>query len=370
MRIFLLLLISYLSLIAFPEESCADSRKEPLKIGVILHLTGELASQGQGFLRGIKLAQDEINKAGGVGGNPVELVVEDSRLSGSDVNRAAKKLIEIDGVKAALISTFQETKTAGPLFERAKIPLLCLRDSTPELDEMGAYLFSIGTWLPATGKRSAEFAFDSLKARRAATIAMNGEWNLRVAKDFADAFRKHGGTVVFQESINHEQADFKTLLLKVKQQKADVLYAPIDSSIGAFFKQVSQVLPGIAVIQSDIFNKEIITEFQPVLQGVYQSQTVDPSGDAAIELAKRYVKKYGSSPEQLLFTAWGYDGLKLLAHAAENEGLNSESIKTGLYEVDGYAGASGEITVSPEGSSRQGVSMFQVKGNDLKLVEK
>ena len=51
---------------------------DPIRIGVVDELTGPQAEAGVLVMRGIKLATDEVNAAGGIMGHPIELKVEDN----------------------------------------------------------------------------------------------------------------------------------------------------------------------------------------------------------------------------------------------------------------------------------------------------
>jgi branched-chain amino acid transport system substrate-binding protein len=61
--------------------TCLASSAEPLKIGVVAPLTGPAAEQGREKIQGAKLATEEVNKAGGVLGRPIELVIEDDQTT-------------------------------------------------------------------------------------------------------------------------------------------------------------------------------------------------------------------------------------------------------------------------------------------------
>ncbi|MEA4837494.1 MAG: ABC transporter substrate-binding protein, partial [Rhodospirillaceae bacterium] len=79
----------------------AAAQPQPLKIGVIMPLTGELADYGATSLNGIKLAADEINKAGGVHGAPVTLAIGDDQTSPQSGVSAAQKLVSVE--KASIL---------------------------------------------------------------------------------------------------------------------------------------------------------------------------------------------------------------------------------------------------------------------------
>jgi branched-chain amino acid transport system substrate-binding protein len=356
-------LLCVVSIFLYPAHSQADGEDTagPVKVGAILHLTGDLAMQGVAFQEGIELAVENINKSGGISGRAVKVIYEDTGFINTNVHRAAKKLIEQDKVSVAIISTFHESKIAGPLFERAQIPLLCLWDSTPELENMGEYLFSIGIWLPATGKTTAQFAFTNLQAKKAAVISTNREWSLRVGSDFAEQFKNFGGSIVFKDAYNPGESDFRSVFLKIKQTQPDVLYAPVDDNIGTFFKQLRESRLDIPIIQSDNLNQEWINNLGSLLEGVYQSQGMEPTNTEVGVMAKQYREKFGKEPTQILFQGWGYDGLNIIAKAMETEGVSPNAIKSGLYQIADYPGTIGKISINREGSHRVGVKMFQIR---------
>jgi branched-chain amino acid transport system substrate-binding protein len=72
--------------------TCLASSAEPLKIGVVAPLTGPAAEQGRDKIQGAKLATEEVNKAGGVLGRPIELVIEDDQTTNTGGVLAFSKL--------------------------------------------------------------------------------------------------------------------------------------------------------------------------------------------------------------------------------------------------------------------------------------
>src|SRR5215475_12299826 len=70
----------------------AAQAADPIKIGMVAPLTGPAAESGRFQTQGAKLAVDEINKAGGVLGRPLELVIEDDQTTNPGVVLAFSKL--------------------------------------------------------------------------------------------------------------------------------------------------------------------------------------------------------------------------------------------------------------------------------------
>ena len=69
---------------------------DPIKVGAVTPLTGKLAVYGEGFQKAMLLAVDEVNAAGGVKGNPLEIVFEDNTSTSKGSVSAIRKLITVD----------------------------------------------------------------------------------------------------------------------------------------------------------------------------------------------------------------------------------------------------------------------------------
>lgn len=340
----------------------------PLKIGALLHLTGEFAVQGVAFQQGAELAADEVNSAGGINGRKLEVIFEDTQYKPILSNSGAKKLSQIDKVAAVLISTATEAKAAGSVLQRDGVPSIVLWDSSPEIESMGDYMFGIGPWAPSSGTRSAEFAVNSLKAKTVAALSSNTEWSHYVTKFFESRVKELGGTVVRSHSFNPDENDFRTLLAKVAATKPDVIYAPIDGNIIAFFEQVQQMKVAIPIVTSDIVTDEYLETNAKSFEGVYQTMTGAPNSPAAQHMASSYQKKYGAKLSQGQFVAWGYDGIKLIAAAAQT-GTTRIQLKDALHAIKELEGASGTLSMSPRGSAPRPVHIFRVKDGAFALVE-
>src|ERR1700739_4633792 len=88
--------------------TCFGRAAEPLKIGMVAPLTGALAESGGYQIQGAKLALEEINKAGGLLGRPIELVIEDNQTTNPGVVLAFGKLAgekEFPGFIGPLLAT-------------------------------------------------------------------------------------------------------------------------------------------------------------------------------------------------------------------------------------------------------------------------
>ena len=112
-----------LALLTSALTRAATPAGDPVKIGFFMSVTGRDASFGETALRGVRLAIDDLNAAGGILGRPAELVVEDNRSLPGESATAAKKLIGRDKV-VALVGECASSRTleAAPVAQAAVLP--------------------------------------------------------------------------------------------------------------------------------------------------------------------------------------------------------------------------------------------------------
>ena len=363
-RLFLLLVFcAPLSAIAAPQDN------SPYKVGALLHITGDYAVQGVAFREGVELAAAEINAAGGINGHPIQAIFEDTQYLPLLSNNGAKKLSQVDQVSAVLVSTVSEAKAAGATLQRAEVPTIVLWDSSPEIEALGDYFFGIGPWSPSSGERTAKFAHDYLKAKNAVIINTNSEWSLYVGNYFASTFKNEGGTVLETLSFNPDERDYRSTLARVRSEKPDIIYAPMDGNIVSFFQQAHQMQVGIPLLTSDIITDDYLSSEPKSFEGVYQSLSAPPDFPATKRMAESYAKYFHRPITQTQFVAWGYDGLELVAQAFREVGPDRVKVKDALHHIHDLDGASGTITMDAHGSAPRPVHMYQVEKGTLKLVE-
>src|SRR3982074_1488369 len=101
----------------------AIAAKEPIIIGYLPALTGPSSSTGIGINRGVQLAVQEINAAGGIDGRPIELIVRDTQSEPTKAVNGAAELIHAHKVSAVLGPVNSgESLPAVPLLARANQP--------------------------------------------------------------------------------------------------------------------------------------------------------------------------------------------------------------------------------------------------------
>jgi branched-chain amino acid transport system substrate-binding protein len=140
---------------------------EPIRIGLIIPLTGATSQFGATMGQAAKVAESEINAAGGVRGRPIQIVIEDDQSNPEAAVRAAHKLIDVDKV-VAIGGSYASAVTSAiaPLCWEGKTVLFTSSgaDSITKLPHQG-YIFRTSPTVTLQGTRLGDFAVE-LGAKR------------------------------------------------------------------------------------------------------------------------------------------------------------------------------------------------------------
>jgi branched-chain amino acid transport system substrate-binding protein len=198
----------------------------PIKVGVVLPLTGEQAKFGEIEKNSLLMGLDEINKAGGVNGRMIELLIEDD-TGKPDVGRSAvEKLISQDKV-VALTGGYSSSVTYAvcAVAQQRKIPFLVCTGSADKITEQGwDYVFRIAPPVSEYPKALNSFLAEIVKPQSVAILHENSLFGQSGAKEFAEQCEKSGIKVLMKDGYEAGAVDFKPLLIKVKAAKPDLVY--------------------------------------------------------------------------------------------------------------------------------------------------
>jgi len=204
----------------------SSAAEAPIKVGVVLPLTGEQAKFGEIEKNSFLMALEVINKAGGVNGRPIELIIEDD-TGKPDVGRSAvEKLIAKDNV-VALTGGYSSSVTYAicAAAQQRKVPFLVTTGSADKITEQGwDHVFRINPPVSEYPKALGSFLEEVVKPKTVAILHENTLFGQSGSKEFADQCQKAGIKVLMKEGYESGAVDFKPLLIKVKAAKPDFVY--------------------------------------------------------------------------------------------------------------------------------------------------
>lgn len=339
------------------------------RIGALLIMSGRAKFYGEVMNRGVEMAVEEINKAGGVRGKKLEVVIEDW---GYDTKRAVAgfiKLAEVDRIPVVITGASDAVLAIAPVAEKYKAVSFNAAANAAAIRTAGDYTFSNLNDAEVTASELAAFVADRKKVRKVVFFGENTEYGLSNAKVFKKVFTEKGGTVLDEIFYTGSPSDFKSPLTKAKALNPEaIVLIGTGSDVGRVLKQAKQLGIKTAWFGSA---EGVIQSMLELAEGsaeglVYVDNAFDPQGGtpAMKAFGERYRARYNQDP--ILYVATHYDAIHLIAKAIELGGYSGEGIKNALYQVKGYEGVLGTVTFDKDGAVTLPVTFKMVK--DGKLV--
>jgi branched-chain amino acid transport system substrate-binding protein len=361
----------------------AAAAQDTIKIGVTQPLTGAFAASGNYVAQGAKIAEEEINKAGGVLGKKIELVIEDNKSNPTEAVATAEKLIVRDKVPV-MMGAWSSTLTLAvmPKLEEYKVPMLVETSSSGKITVSGnPYIFRIS---PTSEMEAKAFTplFKSMGIKKAAFLATNNDFGLGASKEFSEAAKKEGVEVVAMETMDPKATDFSAQLAKIKASGADTLFVTTAvEQATLILKQAKdqQVTARIITTGGSVSPDQLIAQAGDAANGSYHLVFFTPWFPEAVknpDVAKKFVALWngkGHNVGGLTEGFRGWDGIHTIVEGIKAAGkAEPEAITNALWGVK-VKGINGDIAFIKQGpagkESAQNVpSVYLIKIDGGKVV--
>lgn len=292
-------------------SACSSAPVETIRIGYLGPLSGNAAAYGVDIQNGIRMAVDQVNRAGGIDGKKIELIAEDGGCSDSVATTAMQKLITIDHVVAIIGGVCNpETLAAAPLAEAAKMILVSPLSSDASITTAGRYIFRMTPSDSLKGKAIGEFA----KNAGLKNIAMITE-NTAFPQTLRESVITHapeGLEIVFDEVAPADTKNFRALFQKLQKIDFDVFIAngQTDTTIAEMAKQLRALGMKQQIIGADAADSETLGEFaSDAVEGmkVLSLPGLDESIPAAKDFADSFRRRFETPRQSLYLAALGFD---------------------------------------------------------------
>ncbi len=331
-----------------------EAEHHELKIGYAGGFTGYLAPYDQPSLKGVQLAIDQLNAAGGVMGMEVRLVVKDTRSDTAQAATVAQELVD-EGVAAMIVSCDVDPAVAsGVIAQAAEIPAASSCASTPTLPAaVGPYMFSNYTADNLQGAVLAQYAREQGHENAYILLSRDTPYTEKLPEYFGEAFEGMGGNVVAVGEYTMGQQDFSAEVTNIKglDPRPDIIQtSAYEPDFPAFIKQLRAAGIDTPVLGSDGIDSPTTFGLGDVAEGVVFSNAGFASpGSALAAYEMAYEEKYGE-PNDTIFTATGYDLMMVIAAAVEAAGsTDGSAIRDAWDGLESVQVATGVITYKGQG---------------------
>ena len=331
-------------------------------------LSGDQAFLGVGNQRGVELA---IADYGEVKGFPIDLGSGVDGLCAADGGQAAAQTIVADEQVVGVIgpSCSVTATAAAPLIAQAGMVMIAPSNTSPALtsdlagnpgaNRVAGYFRTSHNDL-FQGRAVAEFLYNVMGFRTAATIHDGDPYSQGLATAFADVFESLGGAVD-SGRINKEDSNMEPVLLELATGEPEALFLPVFRPAGDFIAEQARGIPGLEATRL-IAAPSLGDDFLrlPQSEGMFftgpdirlggnVNRATGMSADAVLE---EYVNRYGEEPSSP-YWAHAYDATTLLldaisASAAVDEDgtlvIDRLEVRRSLHSTSGYGGLIGTLS--------------------------
>ena len=342
-----------------------------IKIGAMGPLTGDYSMYGTSVVEGAKLAAKEINAAGGINGQQVEIIAYDSKGDKTEAVNAYNRMRDQDGVVGVVGGTFSGTTLAiKEIAVGDNMPILSPTATNSEVTLNAPNIFRACYTDPYQGAVAAVFAAENLSATKAAVLYnIEDPYSEGLAVAFNEKFAELG-TVTNYEGYTKNDADFRAILTKIAAENPDVIFIPdYIAKVGVVLSQIKELGLTMIPIGGDGWDG-IEGDYADVAEGAYFANHYAKTDEAEIvqNFIKAYEAEYGSTPNAL--AALGYDSTYIMAEAIQRAGSTEhQAIIDELNKTDRDSVA-GHVKFDENGDPIKSISMIQIVNGEHVLAAK
>lgn len=366
-----------------------DVVKESYKVGAVFSVTGGASFLGDPEKKTAQMVADAINKAGGINGHKLELIIYDDEGNSTKTNLAVKKLITQDKVLAVIgPSTSGNSMAVVPLAAEHKIPLISAAASfkivtDEKTGKQREWVFKV----PQSDSMAVEAIYTHLKKRGLNKVAImsatsgfgaSGRGELiRIAPDY-------GMDVVADEKYGPKDTDMTTQLTKIKGTDAQAIInwtvGPTQVVVLRNWKDLG--MDDITFYQSHGFgSRQNIELAAGAAEGVFaplgacntpQALPADhPQKAVTMAYNANYTATYKEPVSSFGGHAW--DALYLVIEALKAVGGDKAAIRDYLENKKGFVGQHGVFSFSPDDHNgliwQDAFNMIVVKDGDWAIAD-
>lgn len=341
--------------LAATPAAAQSANSGPIKVGVIAKFA---QINGAAILNGAKLAADQINSAGGIGGRQIEIITYDDQGSASDAVLAFQRAVRQDNVHAMVGTFLSEIAIAmTPWAGQLKTPYIVTgagADQVGQLihDNYPAYKYVFRTILPASSTAQGvcdsvkDLAGGQLKYKSAVLMTEDAAWT-KSYDAFLNTCLPNGGIKLASTiKVATDTSDFTPIFQKIEDTKADVIVTGVGiignkPVVQWHNQQVPLLLMGYnAQAGASAFWKETSGATEGLV--TFTAASADaPLTPKTIPFVKDYSAKYSTTPAAHAFAT--YDAIYVLKDSMERAKSSEADPVVAAMEKTDFVGASGRI---------------------------
>lgn len=358
--------ISFLLLIAILIFSCLLNRnKEPIKIGLMVTLTGVYPDLGREIRDGVMLAVNMINEEGGIKGSKIKLIIRDNKY---DINIAKSNYEELykEGVIAVIgPATSTTAKNLLPTINELKLLTIAPTPTSTKLAGLDDYMIRLRPTNREEAQIFASYILEKLKLNRVAIVydIINPEYT----HDFIENFRANlpENFQISTYPFDEKKKNIKELSQKIINNSTQAALILVDVYNASLFIQNLKKLNKNLIILTSIWAKspKLIEHCGRWAEGIIVVDITENGFEGKVE--RKFFETYGRPMSFASIN--GYDSVLILKRAIE-QGAKRENLRDMILRIGKFEGLQGEIIFDKFGDRKVKPFVLKIENGKYKRV--
>ncbi len=354
-----------------------EKKAEPIVLAVAGPFTGDSSEFGVQIKMAVELAAEELNKAGGVNGRPIQLQLEDDAGNPADAQNVATKIASNPKV-VAVIGHFNSSCSlaAKGAYTEAKLVMFSPASTNVNVTRGSDYVFRNIFTDDFQGQCLARYAGEVLGLKKVAILFDNDDYGTGLKESFKAKAAQLGMTIVSETAYGKDANDFRSQLTTIQSSQPEIiLVAGLYKHAAVIAKQARELgIPTQFIGGDGVFSDRYIQLAGQAAEGTYVSCPFlfELGGERAKKFAESFRAKYNREPDA--WAALSYDAFQMIVTAMREKSVSREGIFQYLKGINSaataYDGLTGKIFFDEEGDCRKPVQVAIVKNGRFVAAEK
>jgi branched-chain amino acid transport system substrate-binding protein len=357
-------------------QAC-KKKNSGIVIGAYLSMTGGEAEFGISTRNGIQIAIDELNARGGLLGQSLRLVVEDTRGDSTEAASAVTRLIDREGA-AVIIGEVASSLSlsGGRVAQRRRVPMVSPSSTNEDVTRVGDYIFRVCFIDPFQGAVMARFARElQVSGGVVQKVAIFRDeasaYSTGLARAFRETFTRLGGEIVDEQSYRKGDTHFSAQLSGMLAKGPQAVFVP------GYYTEVALIAreARAAGFQGPFLGGDgwdapaLFRNDDDKLVGSFFSEGFAPDHPTT-SVGQRFVTQYSQRyrAEANGLAALGYDAMVVAADAIRRaNSAEGPAIRNALAATRDVEGATGRISIDAERNAVKGAVILEVRENSFRF---
>ena len=354
------------------DSEMAEDRNDEISVGVVLSITGRLASTST-VANGLELALEEINNAKD-GERNIKFIREDDKSTVKGAIEAYNKLIQRDGVPVILgPATSTQVQAVFPIAQENRVVAFSPTSSARGLSAIGDFVFRAALTTDVLIPVGIERTYAKIGYKNAATLYDESDvFSTDSDEAVTEALASNGVEVLITETFQGGDTDFSNQLTRIRDANPDIIFiSALTQEKPGILTQGRQVgIPNSVPFVIRTLTAADVGAAGEAAEGAFTFvgwvSTADTPGNQAF--VRNYSKKFGVDPDN--FAARSYAALYVLAEAIANaRATDSAAIRDALANITNFDTVFGPFSFNSVGDAVYDPIVLIVENGQLEVFE-